>query len=399
MAYGKLAAGVALGALAVATSATAQDARRLDIGLSALVEHQSNVAQTSKDQAALRGLSLDDTIFTPSASIDIVQPVGRQALFVQGSLGYSFYQNNDELNREQADITGGVRGSVGPCGYSLAGSYARGLSRIDDPTLITDVENIQEVKRVSIDAACARESGIGLVAGYATDWTTNDLPASQLSDVDTETATLGVQYARPALGTVTLFGTYGETTYPNRIIEDGYDLYSVGLSYERRLGARIEGKGSFAYTRVDSHAPAGLAIGSGDDEFETTAYAVELSYRASSRLRFGGSFERAVNPATGIGRNYDITESYEVHADYDMGSRIALSFGAARVERESGGGLALPIIQLTDSTTDAVYGSARYKLSERISFRLTAGHEERSTNAPQFDYTNDRIGVGVDAKF
>ena len=34
--------------------------------------------------------------------------------------------------------TGGVRGSVGPCGYSLAGSYARGLSRIDDPTLITD---------------------------------------------------------------------------------------------------------------------------------------------------------------------------------------------------------------------------------------------------------------------
>lgn len=397
MVYGKLAAGVALGALAAATAASAQEERRLDFGLQATVEHQSNVAQTSKSQAALRGLSLDDTIFTPGANVNIVQPVGRQALFLDGSVGYAFYQNNDQLNREQANLSGGLRGSVGPCGYVLTGNYARGLSRIDDATLIADVENVQEVKRVAVDLACARESGLGVVAGYATDWTTNDLAASRLSDVDTETAMLGVQYARPALGVITIFGNYGETTYPNRIIEDGYDLYAIGLSYERKLGARIEGKASFAYTTVDSHAPA--PIGSGDDNFETTAYSIDLSYRASSRLRFAGSFDRSVTPSTGIGRNYDVTEAYEIHGDYDLGARISLSLGAARVEREAAGGLLLPIIQLTDSTTDAVYGSASYKLSERISFKLTAGHEERSTNAPQFDYTNDRIGVGVDAKF
>lgn len=393
----KLAAGIVLGLAAAATSAAAQDVRKLDITAQARVEHQSNVSQTTKEQAALRGLTLEDTIFTPNVSIDYVQPVGRQSLFLRGNLGYAFYQDNDSLNREQLDLNGGLKAAVGPCVVTLSGGYTRGLNRIDDPTLITDVENIQETKRAAVDAACARQTGIGVVGGYSKDWTTNDLELSKFTDADREAMTLGVTYSRPALGTFTVFGNSEEVVYPNRLIEDGYDLASLGVSYERELGARIQGRVSIAYASVDPHAPA--LPGLSDEDFETTAYSADLSYRASSRLRFRGAFERSVTPAAGIGRTFDLTESYEVYADYDLGSRISFNLAAMRVDRDAKGGILLPLLQLTESRTDNIGGMARYKLSERLSFNIFASHEERSTNAPQFDYTNDRFGAGVEARF
>jgi hypothetical protein len=41
----------------------------------------------------------------------------------------------------------------------------------------------------------------------------------------------------------------------------------------------------------------------------------------------------------------------------------------------------------------------RYKQSDRLAFILTAGREERTTNAAQFDYANNRIGVTADLTF
>lgn len=396
MVYAKLTAGIVLGLTAAATSATAQETRKLDFALHAKVERQSNVAQASSSQAGLRGLKLKDTIFTPSATVDYVQPVGRQAIFLRGNVGYAFYDTNDQLNREQLDLTGGVRKTVGPCLVSLTGGYSRGLNRIDDPILIADIENVQEIRRAGIQAACSRATGLGLVGSYSKDWTTNDEARSKFADADREMAMLGVSYSRPALGTITLFGNREETSYTNRLFDDGYDVNSVGISYERKLGARIEGTVMVARSKIEPHAAA--LPGQGGD-FDTTGYSAELTYRASSRLRFRGAFERGVTPASGLGRTYDLREVYQFFADYDLGPRIQFRFGAARADHDTSGGVVLPIVQLTDARTDTVFGTATYKLNKRFSVFVTGGREERTTNAPQFDYTNDRIGVGVDANF
>ena len=396
MVYRKVVVGVALGTAITSSTALAQEARKLDFSLSAQAEHHSNVALTDATQAALRGLSQEDTIFTPYASIDFYQPIGKQGVFLRGSAGYAFYEKNDVLNREQLDLTGGFRGQAGPCMGTLTGDYSRGINRIDDPILI-DAENIQETKRATVELGCSRQTGLGVVASYSKEWTENDQALNKQQDSDRDSAMIGVSYSRPTLGTLTLFGTQEEVTYPNRLIDDGYDLSAIGVTYARMLGARIEGTVSIAYTTVDLHAQA--LPGFSDDNFETTAYSGSLTYRASSRLRFLGSFERSVTPSSGLGRSYDVNELYQLSGDYSIGSRINVNLGVARAERDLEGGLALPTIQLTESTTDALFAIVTYKQSERLSFRLTAGREERNTNAPQFDYTNDRIGVGVDAKF
>lgn len=389
----KIAVGVATSAIMASSSAIAQEAREVGFGLHAGIEHNSNVTRTSPAQAELRGLSLSDTIFTPSATANVVLPVGKQAVFLNGLIGYSFYEKNDQLDRELLNLDGGIRGKFGPCAPTLRATYSRGIVQFDDPILIDDARNILETKSVGIDVACARPTGFGLVAGASRDWSENSLEIAKLSDSRRTSMNVGVSYGRPSLGTVTLFYTRASADYPKRLIEDGYDLDAVGLSYSRELGARIEGAVSVSMNRIDPHAP--LAGG----RRETTGYSANVTYRANSRLALSLLLDRSVTPSTAIGRSYDLTTAYRVGADYELGERVMVTLGYSRVDRESDGMLALPIVQLTDSSVEAVTASVRYRQSDRLSFALTAGREERNTNAPQFDYTNDRIGLSADLAF
>lgn len=397
MGYGRLAVGVVVALAAMSSEAAAQEARRLKFGLRAQVEHDSNVARLNESAASLRGLSQGDTIFTPSATVDFLSPVGRHSVFLKGAAGYTFYDKNKRLERERLDFTGGANVAAGPCRTTLTGGYARGIYQADDPLLLTLVENIQETKRAAIDVGCSRSTGLGLVFNAGKNWVSNDLAVLRQSDYDTTSLMAGVSYVRPALGKVTLFANRQKTEYPKRPINDGYELTSVGLTFDRQLGARIQGSATIALTSVDQLAspPPGV----GDGNLDSTTYALRLTYRASNRLRFQGSLDKSVTPSAGLGRTYDVSTAYRFGADYDLGSRINIALGASQVERDSAGVLPTPIIVLTDSKTNVVYGSIRYKQSQRISWSLNASHEERTTNTPQFDYTSDRIGVAADVTF
>lgn len=399
MDYGKIAVGALLAACAAASPAAAQapsQERKLDFRLRAHVEHDTNVSRTSETLATTRGIDPSDTILTPSAVVDFQIPVGRNSAFLRGSAGYSFYDKNDQLDRERLDGTGGVNVSLGPCFTTASGAYSRGVNKLEDPVLVDLAENIQESKTLSLDVKCARETGIGAVVGVSKNWTDSDLALLNESDYERTTMMAGIAYTRPALGSLTVFVSKQETDYVNRLTDDGFDLTAVGLTYTRRLGARIEGEITAAYTTADERN--GLVAGGGRNDLETTTYSASVSYRASSRLKMQALVDRSVMPSTGVGQSYDVAEGYRFNADYQIGSRITVGVGAGRVNRESEGA-SLPLLALTTSEMTTYYGTIRYRQSERISLVLNAGRDERTTNAPQFDYTADRIGVAVEATF
>lgn len=397
MTNAKLSVGLLLGVAVFSTPAAAQEARRLTVGVQGAVEHDTNVARSSDAQAALRGVTPEDTIFTPSASIDYVTPIGRQSLFLKGTAGYAFYDKNTDLNRERLDFVGGGIFGVGPCSTTLTGQYTRGLRQIDDPVLDDDVRNIQEHKRIGAEVACSRPTGIGVRFAASKGWTDNS--ARTMVDADYEATSLsgGVTYSRPALGVVTAFVSYDKTEYPNRLFSSGYELNSYGLSFDRELGARIQGTVTVAYATVDQLGEP--LPGAGDGSYSTTTYGGNVSYRASSRLMLQASFNRNIKPSSGFGQSYDKATDYGLNADYDLGSRIRLTLGARQVERDSGGTVVVSPFQLTSSKTKSVYGAARYSQSDRLSFTLKASREERTTNTPQFDYTSNRVGLSADLTF
>lgn len=393
MVYGRVLFGVAAGSTMISSAAVAQESRRVDFSMGAEVEHHSNVARTSEAAAQLRGITREDTVFTPSASVDILVPIGRQALFLRGGVGYSFYEKNDHLNRERIDLTGGAHGRAGPCMVEFSAGYARGANEILDPQLEANVENIRETERLGLSVACQRQTGFGLTASVSQEWGANELALYKANDYERTSYQAGVTYSRPTFGTATVFGSHQTSEYPNRIGGGGgYDVDSVGVSYQRQLGARIQGLLSFSYARIQEN---GFFAG---DDFETTIYAGSLSYRASSRLRFKGQFDRSVNPSSAVGAGYDLNTSYRLSGEYDLGSRITLGLAGGQSKGEARGGTPIPGV-LRDSTVSSVITTARYKQSERVGFLLSLGRDERAADAPQYEYTDNYIGLSADVRF
>lgn len=392
----RLALAATLGLVALpAGAATPQETRHLDIGLRAEIEHDSNVAKASDALAAARGLTPEDVLFRPSITIDYLAPVGRQSVFARGAAGYTFYDKNKKLEREQLDFLGGANLRLGPCQSTLSGAYTRGLAQVDDATLLEIVENVQETKTVSANIGCARQTGLGVMLQANHVWSTNDLAAMKFNDYEATSVLAGITYQRPALGMLTLFGSYEDTDYNNRPLGGGYEVQSVGAMFERKLGARIQGTLTVAYADVNT---SGAAAVSGDD-FSTTTYGALISFRASERLRLQANFDRSIVPSDVVGRTYDLNTSYGVSGEYDLGGRLTFGLGFAQVEQESSGVLSVPIIQLTDATTKTATVSVRYKQSERVSLLLQGTRQEQNTNAPQFDYTSDRVGLTADVLF
>jgi hypothetical protein len=258
-AFGLLACGVA-GASAAEAQVTPEsilrgtNERKVDLRATADIDYDSNLIRTTPAQAAPRGLSLSDTVYTPAVNLNILQPVGRQVVFLKGDVSYLFHQNNKQLDSNRIDAAVGVGNKLGPCGSTLVGDYARGRNELLDTTLQTTVENILQVKRLDGAITCSRPTGLGvLMTGARVEATTSD-KANTSGDYNTTTAGAGVIYSRPSTGSIGLMGNYARTEYPGRLPvpggSSGYELVAGSINLERQLGGRIQATASLSYSRV-----------------------------------------------------------------------------------------------------------------------------------------------------
>lgn len=387
--------GLSVVALASAAPAAAQETKPLRIQLTAAVVHDDNVARSSTTAAAIRGITPEDTIFTPTITVEAQKPFGRQSVYVNAVAGYNFHQENERLDAERIDIRAGVNNSLGPCVTTLEGQYIRALSQLEDLTA-GPVDNIETVTAATFSGACGRPVGLALTAEAG--WEQSDNSTANRGTVDyTETKGLaGLMYRRPTFGELTLFASASKTEYDDRLTpggaQDGYETTGAGIRYSRKLGARIEGSVSAGYTEVDPYEP-------GVKSYEGETYSADLTYRPSSRLQIAGTFAKAVEPSIRFQTTYTIEESYGVQADYRVGSRIRLTLGALHTDRELEGatGAAAPLI--TEETLDSVFGAIRYELGRRLAITLDARRDERDADANLFDYTSNRVGLSLVATY
>lgn len=415
MNYGRCGLGAVLFvAVATASAARAQitsdsmvqgrAARQVDINAQGRVEYDSNVARTSKSAAAARGLVVDDIVYSPGVYATIVQPIGQQAVFLNGRVSYLFHDKNTRLDTSRVNATAGAGGRLGPCGAVVSGTYARGRSELDDTTLSEAVENILSLKRVNVGATCIRPGGLGLTLGASRDWADNSLARLEASDYETIGASAGLIYSRPATGSIGLLANYAMTEYRDRPTlsgrTSGYELVAGGVQVERRLGARIQGKASLSYSHVELLDPIILVPGGTSvvSDFDGLTYSANLTFRASSRLRISGNFQRAISPTLVSQQAFEVQTDYEANVDYRLGSRISVSGGIAQKDSNTRG-LLTPGVIVTDSRTRSYLGSIRYRQSDRLSFVLSAAHQRRETDNPLLDYSSDRIGISTDVSF
>jgi len=396
--------GLAPGASALAQDLPQVDAqRKVDFGVRGTVTHDTNVARSSKQAALDRGLSLEDTTYTGSITVDVVQPLGKQALFLSGAAGYDRHDKNRRLDGRRIDLSGGGVKLFGRGCRALAfGSYAADQSQLDD-IIGTIVKNVQERTNVSAALECQPAAGFGFVGQVSRQETKNTAERQKAQDSNTDSATAVLAYVRPSLGTFRLIANFAETDYPNRdgilgaSFGDHLSVSSYGVGYSRQFGRRIEVNTAAQRTLIKrDKAPAGVS-----PKTTATTYDADIKYQVGPRLTFTASANRSVMPSNRIGQLYDLNRNFDISAVYRLGTRIELE-GGRRWEslRSKGDGTGMTgVAILTNSDKDVYYGIIRYRRTQGYSLSLDVRQEDRETNLPAFDYSNTAVRLSLDVPF
>ena len=356
------------------------------------VDYDSNVARGRAVLAGVKGLHKDDILYQPSASVNLDWPVGRQALFLSGHVGYDFHQYNETLNAGRINLAGGGLARLGPC--SGTGTLGYALSQSDQAFLPLQVtKDIQTVESAGVQLRC----GSGHLGGFlgAQDISATN-SASSLVDSSTVSVNGGLFYQNTALGQVSLFSSYSSTDYdsnndPTLPSVPGFRSYSTGVSIARPIGARLKGSAAVSYQTAKSRDGTGTS-------FSGLGAQGSLEYRVTPRLRALLLFSRQVEPTIQPGSNFTVVQFVQLDGTYRVSSRISAGLGASWNNVDYRGGVQLPTFVNNDRIR-AIYGNASMRLGRRASLALDVRREVRNTNLTLFDYTDYRVGVTATRSF
>ncbi|OHB26410.1 MAG: hypothetical protein A2790_18445 [Phenylobacterium sp. RIFCSPHIGHO2_01_FULL_69_31] len=373
--------------------------RKLDFGGRVGVVYDDNFARGSAALATARGIEPEEVVVTPSATASIVQPLGQQVLFLNGSLGYDFHRRNKQLDRQNYDIAGGGMAVFGMCQQTAFGNHrARQSDLVDLDSVST--KNLMRSTGVGIGVTCGRPSGVGLTGLVQRQETKNSAPLTKTSDSTSETLMLGVQYANPTLGTLGFVYNYSGNEFPNRIIPgrpvgDGFITQTFGVNVQRKFGSRLEVAAGAGQTTVKREfSPPGVR-----QKFKSTSYSGEITYRVGGRITLLASADRAIVPSSRPGKLFDISTNGEVEGRYKIGSRYEASVGHSIGDLKSNADTAVAALVVTKSRVNATYASLSYKQSERLSLSLDVRRQERKTNLQDFNYNGTRVGLTAEVSF
>ena len=383
-------------------------ARVQDVDLTGSVLYDSNVTGTSAALAAQRGLNLSDIVVSPGVHFDLARPIGRETVYLQGSAGYDFHLKNSILNRESLDIRPGVLGQFGRCQTGLGGDYTRAQSDLAElaltpaglPSPIQE-QNVLEVKQIAVNASCGTAAGLAPNVSVSETWTSNSSVIEQFTNSKTFSVSGGIGYRRPVLGSISLFGSYSHTDYPDRSgalslavgsLADAFETVSGGVTYTRSIGSRLQGTASVSFTKLSTS-------GTTRPGFQGITYSGGLTYQASTRLQFSGNINRATTPSNRLNSTYSIEELYSGRASYLLSRRITVSTGAS-LAHNTYDGVPFPLgFDLTDEKIYTVYGDVTLQLNRRISLDLNVEHLQRNANFPGLSYPDTRVGLTARARF
>lgn len=385
------------GTLACLTAVPAH-AANLGVQLSANVTHDSNIARASESVAAARGIDQADVIGDLLAVLDVNTQLGPQTAYITGTIGYQTFQQNSQFDGGHADLKAGVSRKVGRCDIGVSGAYASAQSNLADISF-EEPDNILERRLVDATFGCSQLVGFAPTLRVSEEWVENSAFSRQESNSNTQAGRLGVTYRRPALGAISIYAEYQETEYPNRLVlvggelvPDGYTVQTEGVTYERELGARLQGSVFGSYTTLQ---PELATV----PDFEGFTYGGTLTYRMGSRITANFAFSRDVKPSDRLDSTYALTDALSLQATYALGHRVSLSVGGEYQDSQIEGANLQPGVDVTDDKTRMAFGAVNFKLNERISFAFDARVEDREADVAGFDYRSERVGVSAIAAF
>jgi hypothetical protein len=392
-AVGKL--GIAL-VCAGACAAPASAQRRLDLGVSATILYDSNVARSSRAQAAQRGLVREDVRFTPAATLDLLVPVGRHELFAEGLAGYDFYARNERLDRERIEARSGLGLRFAQCRSDIFGAIASRQTELDDITL-GPVQNRETVKSINFEGRCGRPAGFSPRLNVRYESGRNSRLQRRTSNIDSFEMEGALGYRTVSLGEIALFGRYQDARFPERrrpiegtLRRDGFEAYTLGLSYDRQIGTALRGTIAAGYTEVRPDLPD-------LPRFDGLTYSAILLLNPLGRLKGRIEGAREVDASNRLDVSYFVEDRLRARADYDISPRARAELGAGYRDRDfkaAPGGL-----PIRGEETTSLFTALQVQATPKIRVRLELEQEKRDTDNPIFNYQSTQVALSTSITF
>jgi hypothetical protein len=389
-------------AACIAAQARAQtQARPTGASLSLTETYDTNVARSDEATAELRHVTREDELFTPALDLELGKAIGRQNLFLTGTIGYAYYQRNTFLDSQHIDLTGGATGSVASCHGTVTGQLGQFQSDLQDLTQV-QVKNLETRQSIKIDADCARPIGLTPTFSISEATVSNSAAGRQAANNQTLETEAGLSYSRPNLGQLALFGRYSDSEYPDLVavtlpagFVDRNISYSGGVRFSRQVSSRLGGSIELTYTKLQPNAP-------NSSPFSGPTYLLDVYFKPNQRIRMDINAQRATIPSNTLGSTYATSDTYSGDVDYTLG-KVELKVGASRSSQHYQGGIpaATSALQptITQQTVDDVFGSASMHIARKYLLSINARWETRRADVVNFGYQDLRTGVTVSANF
>jgi hypothetical protein len=366
--------------------------------ITATVAYDSNVARSSAALAALRGLTREDEIYSPSVQINLAKEFGSATAGIKASVGYDFYQTNTILNRENLDVGAGITQTFSNCAATLSGSFLRQQSDLDQLTVVV-TKNTETVASTSLGVTCERGSRVTFAVLVAPSWTQNSATLLKSSDNNLIPVTAEIGYDFGKFGKLAAFGEYANSEYPDRTVRlggsvrtDGYDLFSGGIRWTRDLGSRLKATAQISEISLEPRLPGDLA-------FSGLGYLADLTYRFTSRLDVEISAAREASPVNRIDTTYSIDRTYRGSVGYRVGGKTRLSVEGQIAQHRYFGAQIVPGFDLTRQTISSIGAKITHDLRSNIAVTLAAAQERGTADIPDYEYNDARAELSLSLAF
>ncbi|MEL6830298.1 MAG: outer membrane beta-barrel protein, partial [Pseudomonadota bacterium] len=184
----------------------------------------------------------------------------------------------------------------------------------------------------------------------------------------------------------------------NRIvagIEDGFEAQRFGARLERDIGARISGSVEAFYLTTQP------TLGSSDD-FDGIGFGVELRALLTEQLQARVNLSRDIQTPLNVDALFTKTSTLGADLEYAASERLTFNAAYVYVDRDfsiSELPVPTPFNLLEEDRVHTVTASATYQATERLSFTLYGGYEDRNANPDFFDYDGGFVGVTARFRF
>jgi hypothetical protein len=405
MRTGLLALGIAAGVAACGPALaqaipTVNNQRELKIIPTLNVTYDTNVGRTSEAISRLRGINPEDEIVNPSLVFDVVQPIGRQAAFLQGFAGYDYHAENRILNHVNADVSGGGLFTLGPCHTTGYGQFTAVQTDLQNASLAI-TKNLSQTATGGGQVVCGQQRGFNAqLMGAYTD-VVNSETLQKVSDRRGNNISLQVGYGNNTWGNIGLVGTYTEQKFPSRQNFDGtfgdsYWSELLGVNYQKQFGQKIRVQAQVGQNVLKrSQATPGFP-----QKIRETNYSAVVDYKMSSRLEFLVQGGRQFQPSNRPGKLVDLVTRVDGSGAYNLGTRITVTLAGFWEDMQANqdtSANALPTITTSTRTGESL--SVRYQQSQRITGTLDVRHEDRDTDLSVFNYSDTRVTLTLSSSF